>query len=194
LTKPLSGERKLLVVLDGVDEAGDWETTADLIPVALPDSVRVLVSARFIAGDVDAHLWLSRLGWEHKGKAATLDLDLLDLSGVADVLLRMGVPLEELSRRVDIVAELYRLSEGDPLLVNLYVEDLWSRGEQASMLKPKHLRSIKPGYNGYFDRWWNDQNKLWGREAPLREKSVRLVFNLLCGAMGGLTKDDLKIT
>jgi len=29
-----------------------------------------------------------------------------------------GLPLDELSRNVDIVAELYRLSEGDPLLVD----------------------------------------------------------------------------
>ena len=191
LTKPLIDERKLLVVLDGLDEAGDWEATADLIPAELPNNVRVVVSARFLAGDPDVQSWLSRLGWELKGTASTLDLNPLDSAGVADVLRRMSFPLDELSRRVDIIAELYRLSGGDPLLVNLYVEDLWARGEQASRLQPEDLHSIKPGYEGYFDRWWSDQKKLWGKETPLREKSVRLVFNLLCGAMGGLTKDDL---
>ncbi len=191
LTKLLTDGKKILVVLDGLDEAGDWEATADLIPADLPGNVHVVVSVRFLAGDSDGQPWLSRLGWERKGTASILDLDPLDSSGIADVLLRMGVPLDELSRRVDIVTELHRLSEGDPLLVNLYVEDLWSRGEQASRLRPEDLGSIRSGYEGYFDRWWSDQKKLWGKETPLRGKSVRLVFNLLCGAMGGLTKDDL---
>lgn len=191
LTKPMTDERKLVVVLDGLDEAGDWEATADLIPSELPKNVRVVASARLLAGDSDAQSWLSRLGWERIGTASIFDLDPLDTSDIADVLLRMGVPLDKLGRRVDIVTELHHLSEGDPLLVNLYVEDLWSRGEKASRLLPEELHNIKPGYEGYFERWWNDQKKLWGREAPLHEKSVRLVFNLLCGAMGGLTKDDL---
>lgn len=190
-TKPLTDEKKLLIVLDGLDEAGDWEAAADLFPAELPKNVRVIVSARFLAGDSDARPWLSRLGWEHTGNATTLELDPLSSSGVSNVLFRMGMPLDVLSRRVDIVAELHRLSEGDPLLVNLYVEDLWSRGEEVSRLLPEDLRSIEPGYEGYFDRWWSDQKKLWGKEAPLREKSVRLVFNLLCGAMGALTPDDL---
>lgn len=191
LSKQLSDGRKLLVVLDGLDEAGDWEATADLIPTELPNNVRVVVSARLLSGDVDAKPWLSRLGWEHTSKASVHNLLPLDLPGVADVLVHMGFPLDTLGHRVDIVAELYRLSEGDPLLVNLYVEDLWSRGEQASRLQIEDLQTIKPGYEGYFTRWWNDQKRLWGKESPLHEKNVRLIFNLLCGAMGRLTKDDL---
>lgn len=191
LAKPLANGKKLLVVLDGLDEAGDWEATADLIPTELPNSVHIVISARFLAGDTDTKPWLLRLGWEHVGKATTLNLDPLDSSEVADVLLRMGVPLDVLSRRVDIISELYRLSEGDPLLVNLYVEDLWSRGHEASKIQPEDLQNIKPGYEGYFDRWWKEQKKIWGNDAPLREKSVQLTFNLLCGAMGALTKNDL---
>ncbi|MGC4099006.1 MAG: hypothetical protein QM706_17995 [Nitrospira sp.] len=59
-----------------------------------------------------------------------------------DVLYKMGCPLHELSRDVDIVAELYRLSEGDPLLVGLYVGDLWEKGEAVLRLKPKDLAEI----------------------------------------------------
>lgn len=193
LTKPLTDDRKFLVVLDGLDEAGDWDATADLIPSELPKNVCVVVSARFLAGDADVKPWLLRLGWERTGRASSLELPPLDSYGVADVLLHTGIPLDVLSRRLDIVTELHRLSEGDPLLVNLYVEDLWSRGELASRLQPEDLRSIKPGYEGYFARWWSDQKKLWGKEAPLRENSVRMVFNFLCSAIGGLTKDDLVV-
>ena len=70
---------------------------------------------------------------------------------------------------MDIVAELYRLSEGDPLLVGLYVGDLWARGEEVTRLKPEDLAGIQPGYKGYFDRWWDDQKKLWGKEKPWLE-------------------------
>ena len=191
LARKLTDERKLLVVLDGLDETGDWEAGTDLIPAELPDNIHVVASARFLAGDTDAKPWLSRLGWEHKGKAASFNLNPLDLFGVADVLQRMGVPLGILSHRVDIAAELHRLSEGDPLLVNLYVEDIWSRGAQSARLQPEDLRRIKPGYEGYFDRWWEDQKKLWGKEKPWLLKHVSTVRQILVGALGMLTVDDL---
>lgn len=192
LSQPLADDRTLVVVLDGLDETGDWEPTADLIPLDLPKNVRVVVSARILSGDVDGQTWLNRLGWEHPGKSSIINLEPLDSSGVADVMFHMGCPLDSLSRRVDIVSKLHYLSKGDPLLVNLYVEDLWSRGELASRLQPEDLENIQPGYEGYFDRWWSDQKKLWGKEAPFQKKNVQLVFSLLSGSIGGLTKDDIQ--
>jgi hypothetical protein len=88
------------------------------------------------------------------------------LTGVADVLLKMGFPLDDLSRNVDIVAELYRLSEGDPLLVGLYVGDLWTKGEAATRLKPEELADIQSGYKGYFNRWWDDQKSCGAKTNP----------------------------
>ena len=73
----------------------------------------------------------------------------------------MGVPLDALSTQVDIVAELHRLSEGDPLLVRLYVDDLWKKGAAATRLQPEDLHALQPGLHGYFDRWWEDQRKQW---------------------------------
>jgi len=191
LSKPLANGRTLLVVLDGLDEAADWQAGADFMPDELPAGMRVLVSARFLAGDADSTSWLRRLNWERKGLASAPSLTPLDREGVRDVLFKMGCPLDELSRQVDIVAELYRLSGGDPLLVGLYVGDLWAKGTEVVRLKPEDLTCIQPGYEGYFDRWWNDQKKLWGEKAPLREKSCKLFFNLLCSAMGPLTSDNL---
>jgi len=104
----------------------------------------------------------------------------------------MGCPLDELGRKVDIVAELYRLSAGDPLLVGLYVGDLWAKGEAVSRLKPEDLAGIQPGYKSYFDRWWDDQKKLWGKDKPWLEKHVRTVRSLLAGALGPLFRDDFQ--
>jgi hypothetical protein len=191
LSKPLANGRTLLVVLDGLDEAADWQAGADFMPAELPAGVRVVVSARFLAGDADSTPWLRRLNWERSGLASAPSIVPLDRAGVADVLLKMGCPLDELSRNVDIVAELYRLSEGDPLLVSLYVGDLWAKGEEVTRLKPEDLAGIQPGYKGYFDRWWDDQEKLWGADTPLMRPNVQLLLNLLACALSGLIRGDL---
>ena len=132
LSKPLASGRTLLVVLDGLDEAADWHAGADFMPAELPSGVRVVVSARFLAGDTASTSWLRRLNWERNGLATAPSLSPLNQDGVRDVLFKMGCPLDDLSRNVDIVAELYRLSEGDPLLVGLYVGDLWIKGAEVT--------------------------------------------------------------
>ncbi len=191
LGKPLEDGRTLLVVLDGLDEAADWQAGADFMPASLPPEVRVLVSARFLAGDNDSTPWLRRLNWDRNGLALAPSLDPLDKPGVADVLDKMGCPLDELSWDVNIVSELHRLSAGDPLLVRLYVDDLWTRGKEVARLNPKDLNGIVPGYKGFFDRWWGDQKKLWGKEKPWLEEHVSTVLNLLSGALGSLKTNDL---
>ena len=192
LNRPLPDGRRVLLILDGVDEAAGWEAAPDLFSLSPPKKVRVLVSARYLAGDVDANAWLGRLEWDRPGLAYTPALLPLDQAGVADVLNRMGVPLDRLGARVDIVAELYRLSEGDPLLVRLYVDDLWVQGEAATRLEPEELSSIRPGLEGYFAKWWKDQYRLWGNQSPLRERAVQAILNLLTCALGPLTQKDVR--
>jgi hypothetical protein len=191
LARQLPDGRRLLLVLDGVDEAADWEPGPDLFPGHPPKGLRVLLSARYRAGDADAVPWLGTLGWDRPGLARAQELVPLTAEGVADVLQRMGFPLDRLGQRVDIVAELYRLSEGDPLLVRLYVDDLWAKGEAAVRLQPEDLRAIRPGLQGYFSRWWDDQRRLWGNQTPLREPAVQTLLNLLACALGPLKREDV---
>lgn len=120
LQRPLPDGQQLLLVLDGVDEAADWQFGPDLLPVTPPPGLRVLVSARLTAYAPDEAAWLARLAWS-SALAQTLSLPPLNPAGVADVLRQMGLPLDQLGDRTEIVAELHRLSEGDPLLVGLYV-------------------------------------------------------------------------
>ena len=162
------------------------------MPASLPPKVRVLVSARFLAGDNDSAPWLRRLNWDRNGLALAPSLGPLDKPGVADVLDKMGCPLDELSQDVDIVSELHRLSVGDPLLVGLYVGDLWNKGEAARRLEPQDLARIEPGYKGYFDKWWDDQKKLWKDKKPWLDKHISLVRKLLAGALGSLKTEDLQ--
>lgn len=191
LTRPLPGGRQLLLVLDGVDEAADWDAGSWLLPEHPPSHLRVVLSARYLANDQDAGAWLTRLGWTRAGLACALELYPLDRSGIASVLTQMGFPLDQLSTRVDLVAELHRLSEGDPLLIRLYVDDLWQRGEHALGLTPEDLHAIRPGLIGYFERWWNEQRSLWAHEATQREAAVQTVLNLLAGALGPLSQEDI---
>ncbi len=191
MTRPLPDGQTLLLVLDGVDEAADWVAGPDLFPLAPPPGLRIVLSARYLANDQDADAWLKRLGWTHPGLARTLELYPLDRTGIANVLLQMGFPLDLLSSRVNIVSELYRLSEGDPLLVRLYIDDLWERGEAAVRFQPEDLHIIQPGLTGYFERWWKDQRLLWSREAPQREAAAQIVLDLLAGALGPLSKEDI---
>ena len=118
-------------------------------------------------------------------------LDPLTPSGVADVLTRMAFPLDRLGARVDIVSELHRLSGGDPLLVRLYTMELWTRGEAAVSLQPEDLCHIQPGLDGFFSRWWDDQRRLWGKQAPLREPAVQTLLNIFACALGPLFLNDL---
>ena len=190
LRRPPPEGRRVVVVLDGLDEAADWEAGADLFPADPPDGLKILVTARYRAGDLDSRSWLERLGWS-RSLATAFDLPPLTCDGVTDVLARMGSPLDRVSSKIDIIRELFRLSGGDPLLVRLYADDLWSRKDQATSLRPDDLHDIPPGLEGYFQRWWREQRVLWGKETPLREKTVQAVLNLLACALGPLTTEDL---
>jgi F0F1-type ATP synthase delta subunit len=190
LSRPLPDGRRLLLIIDGLDEAG-WQVGADLFPLAPPKGLRIILSARYLAGDTNAEGWMRRLGWNRTDLAGSLALGPLTAEGVADVLRLMGFPLEHLRAQEDIVTELYRLSEGDPLLVRLYVDDLWSRGDRVARLHPEDLRTIEPGLKGYFDRWWEEQRQLWGNQAPLREPAVQALLDVLACALGPLSTEDV---
>ena len=55
---------RLLVVLDGLDEATDWQAGPDLFPSQPPPGLRIVVSARYLAGESGLEGWLRRLGWD----------------------------------------------------------------------------------------------------------------------------------
>jgi len=183
--------KQLLIIMDGLDEASDWTPDANLFPLDPPKRLRVIVSARYHAGDVDEFGWLRRLNWESAKLTHSFQLPALTLQGVQDVFAAMGHPLNELSTKVDIVGELHRLSEGDPLLVRLYVDALLDKGDQAKFAKPENLTDTPKGLDGYFERWWEEQRKLWGKQSPLRERTFQTIFNLLACALGPLFGEDI---
>jgi hypothetical protein len=186
--------KPLLIILDGLDEAADWRAGPDLFPALPPVGVRVVVSARYLAGDTDESGWRTRLNWSRPSLAASLPLPPLDVEGVNEVLVAMGNPLAGLVSRVDLVTELYRLSDGDPLIVRLYVEALLPFGDRAAAILPDELPSIRSGLNGYFLRWWDEQERLWqaqGKDSIIERQGLQDLLNALACALGPLTRDDL---
>jgi hypothetical protein len=191
LARPLPDGRHHLLLLDGLDEAADWQATADLFPATPPAGLRVLVTARYLAGDTDVLPWLRRLGWETPGRAHTIELGPLSQAGVTEVLQRHIQTRDHEDMWAAFARELHRLSEGDPLLVRLYLDHLREQRTEMVRLQPEDLHTIRPGLAGYFDRWWQDQRKLWGQHAPLREPAVQVVLNLLACALGPLSQEAL---
>lgn len=179
----------LVVIVDGLDEATGWEPGANLFPAHPKPGVRLVVSAREQVGDQGPAGWLRRLGWE-RDPVRTIALPPLDEPGVAQVLDSMGFPLADLAGDVDIVQELLRLSEGDPLLLGLYTEDLWRKGEAAARLTPKDLAALKPGFAAYFANWLDDQRKAWTEEAYDDDLTNAILAILTC-ALGPLQHADL---
>lgn len=193
LTRPLPDGRRLVLILDGLDEAADWHAGPDLFPHGLPGPSRVLASARLLEPHSEARSWLVRLDLNRPGLAVAHDLPPLTRSGITDVLLGMQSPLDGLGDRAEIVATLHHLSQGDPLLIGLYVDALRGHGESAAWLRPEDLHTIKPGIEGYFERWWLDQCGLWEArgQRPMLESTVRAVLNLLACALGPLPRGEL---
>jgi hypothetical protein len=189
----LPGDTPLLIILDGLDEAADWRAGPDLFPLAPPRGIRIIVSARYLAGDVDERGWLERLRWG-AGLACNLPLPTLTRAGVSEVLAAMGNPLDHLATQVNVVGELFRLSQGDPLLVRLYVEALLPYSRKAAAIRPEDLPSILEGLAGYFERWWEDQRAQWeaqGRNELMEKEDVLRFLNVCASALGPLTREDI---
>ena len=193
LSRPLPKKKRLLVIIDGIDEAADWKAGPDLFPTNPPEGLKILVTARSNAIYPDGNAWKESLGWTVSDLGQALDLNPLTREGLNNVLIGMAFPLEEYSKRIDVARELYRLSEGDPLLVQLYVNDLWKHRDQAVLLKPEALPGIAPGLDGYFSRWWRDQEELWEAQGddPMAREAVEALLDLLSVAMGPLKKEDI---
>ncbi|HLZ65594.1 MAG TPA: ATP-binding protein [Aliidongia sp.] len=183
-----------LVVIDGLDEATGWRVTEALLPIEPPAGLRVVVSARWLAGDDHDQDWLRRLGWSVGERTAiSHEVRPLDRDGIADVLARMGYPLAHLADDVDLVGELHRLTDhGDPLLVKLYVDDLLDQPDAAARLQPSDLQKLKPGFPAFFKTWFDHQKDAWNQAGrALDEDRINLILAILGCALGPLMLSDI---
>ena len=191
LERPLPRGRRLLVVLDGLDEAGDWEAAADLFPRQVGKGTRVVTSARYLAEDAGTAAWLRRLGWDRGDLGSAANLGPLTSDGVAQVI-RVQYPSALSAASVyEIAEELHRLSEGDPLVLSLHLSAHLARPEALQQLSTSALQNRPPGLSKLLEQWWDDQRRLWGAANPVLERRVRETLSVLCCALGPLTRAEL---
>ncbi|MGP0088975.1 MAG: AAA family ATPase [Xanthobacteraceae bacterium] len=187
-----ASDRRVLVIIDGLDEALRGEFNPTIFPRRLPPTVRVLVSARWQLGDSDSSGWLRRLDWHAEVRCEAIDLDTLDTAAIGHVLIEMGAPMDVVAADRTLVTRLAELTEGEPLLVRFYAMDLWRKGEDVARITRADLDRLKPGFGAYFDRWLENQQKAW-REAgeAVNERDIDAILTILAFAHGPLEGADL---
>jgi hypothetical protein len=180
LRRAPNDERRLLVVLDGLDEAVGWQVARDLFPREPGPQLRLLASARQKAHTSRAD-WLERLGWQ---TAQTCDLELAGLrrAAVQDILRRMGNPLDQLATDVNLLAKIERVSEGDPLTIRFLIEAL-----RDGTLTPGKLTGLPPGLEAYVKDWLKEL-----RQQSRHAEEVYTLLTLCAVALGPLSKADIE--
>ncbi len=192
MQRPPPDHQFLVVIVDGADEAGPY-SWAGHFPAELPSNVRLVVSARQVAGEYRGSHWMGRLGWDALAESVRpLELPGLDRVGVAEALQGMALPAHCLEPAM--VNRLYYLTAGDPLLVGLYAEQLWFQHRERPDLfwTLDDLNRLHPGLDSFFERWLSDQERLWDGDRVLDRERARAVLAILAYAIGPLLADELR--
>ena len=178
------GDRGLLIVLDALDEASDWEAGSEsllFLREAHP-RLKFLLTAREHGQLLGPEDWARHLGI--RGKSRLGRLGNLTLDGVAEVIdsrrdyfdsrikdylqnkkaTLSDVSIDEVEQfKQELAERLYVLSEnGDPLLLHLYLAAVMQEDDALPKLTMEELASsnlIKPGYESYFARWFDEMRK-----------------------------------
>lgn len=180
---------KVLVVIDGLDEAVGDAFNATIFPSLLRPNLKLLFSARQMAGDSGAEGWKARLNWTGTESTATISLPGLDSDGVRDALVSGGLDPSNLP--ATLPDRLFQLSQGEPLLVQLYIEDIADlvlRNEEVTL---EQLSNVEPGYGPYMERWIEHQESAWSAlQDPINRRSIDAALAVLSAAFGPMEKDD----
>lgn|GEM_PF-3339960 len=181
-------ETPLLVVLDGADEAVDWLPGKELMfPQPLGRNVKLLVAARPV-GARNLEGWRRQLGLG--AGALALELPPLTEEEVRDALRSLGA--RELAADPRLVRELYRLSEGDPLVVRLYLDALSGANGRPAFIQEKDLQHLQPGLGELFETWFQFEDERWrlaGTEAL--HSAMEELLGICAAALGPLHLEDI---
>jgi NACHT domain-containing protein len=185
----------ILLVIDGADEALGEAFTGTWFPRTSTSTVRIVVSARTQAGDHGPQNWINRLGWSTDVRVQSHSVSLISPDGIEELLRNMGAPIDHLSYRAEVVARLSELSQGEPLLLRLYANDLWLNRDNANGLTVRDLDKMEVGFAGYFTEWLGRQKDVWHGErmrgAAIDESSMYGLLGILACAYGPLTAEEL---
>jgi len=177
--RDLLSAKKLLIIFDGLDEAVGWQVKRDLFPKQPKPYIKFLTTAREKA-NTTVDDWLYQIGWD-RAKTSIFTLPNLGRAAVSDILSRMGRPLDTLAGNVDLLGEIARISQGDPLTIRFLVEGL-----QDNSITPGRLLKRPVGLESYIRDWLD--------ELEMHSNEIDAVYALLAAcalAVGPLTADDI---
>lgn len=175
LRLPPADGRPVVVLIDGLDEASNWEPGPMHFPANLPDGVKVVFSARAVA-EWD---WPSRLRLpaEHLRQ---LMLGAMAADDVRSLLQAAGGTATRLADDPEWISQAVRVSAGDPFYVKLLVEDV-----RDGRVQPGQMGAQPAGLDAYLKGWWDQV------AAAVRAQDVRDLLGSLAVARGPLGRDDL---
>ena len=182
-------DQQYLLAIDGIDESANIDNFKNhWLRKALPRkpsaNLHVLLSARHRPGETDGKSWFQKL--EINGEL--LELPLLAQSAVTEAIIQLGRPLDEFAERETFVKELYHLTDkGDPLLLNLWIEQIWQYRETVPKLK------LKPSLAGFYEKWLEDQETIWKSQSTnnVNSSCVNPLMQVLASAYGPLLFNEL---
>jgi hypothetical protein len=87
--------------------------------------------------------------------------------------------------------ELFRLSEGEPFVLTLYLQQLAEIANQDVASLVQRLRTLEPGLGACFRDWWSQQSAVWERRGVNQETLVA-ILGALSTACGPMTVDDIQ--
>jgi hypothetical protein len=181
-----------LLVVDGLDEASHhWFQGRHILPTELPSNLHVLLAARHKPGQATGAAWLEDLGTTDSG--AVLAIDRLGPEAMAEVVQQLATPLDRLAGREPFLEALYRLTDdGDPLLVTLWLGQIWRNRAGLPNLDAQALTALQPSFEGFYGVWMQEQVSVWQEHSlPIRLADFELVLQVLALAQGPLRLPDL---
>ncbi|MDA0165405.1 ATP-binding protein [Solirubrobacter ginsenosidimutans] len=175
LAKQPPAGRRLVIVIDGLDEADGW-IAPDLFPPDLPEQVVVVFSAREAA----EHDWVQELQLPAEA-VSQVSLTRFGRAEIREIVAAAGGADAAWASEPPALDAITTVSEGDPFYVRHLVDDIRER----RILSVEALRKKPTGLKAYFDEWWKDVVTVVG--VP----GVADLLGYLLVARGPLTRDDL---
>ena len=179
LKLPPPHRRRVIIVIDGLDEAERWKPNFELFPAALPAGVRVVFSSRELPDqDVVAEL---RLPQEI---VATLPLGQLGPTQIEQLLLGGGEAARNCARDPRFLDAIVKYSGGDPFYLRCLIDDI----NAATPMVIEDLQRRPKGLTAYLRKWYEDLGSALGPE-PMNH--VDSVLGILVASKGRLMRADL---
>jgi transcriptional regulator with XRE-family HTH domain len=148
MTRP--PRKPTVVVLDAVDELDPPDQLRTLLPAQLPHGLVLVLSAR-AQGD---RTCLTDIALSPADVGLHLRLEGLDRAALVDLLRMAGGAAAGLAQDADFVAEMHRVSEGDPFYLRFLVEDA-----AVGRLTRDNVECAPTGLEGYLDQQLEQLNR-----------------------------------